>query len=71
MSELIEYICDELCRYPEEVIDQEELDVMCANCRVLDLLDDEIKEAYCNGILVGAQVRGNDVASVGPVEEEE
>lgn len=32
--EMMEYICDNLCRHPREVEDQDELDDICAECEM-------------------------------------
>lgn len=34
LEAMMEYICDERCRYPYEAADQEELDAICSQCAV-------------------------------------
>lgn len=33
-TEMLEHICDKLCIYPRTVTDQDELDGICAECRM-------------------------------------
>lgn len=33
-EKVMEYICDELCRYPRTITDQVELDAICAACQM-------------------------------------
>ena len=33
-TRMTEYICDQLCRYPKETADQDELDLICAGCEI-------------------------------------
>ena len=40
----IEYLCDELCRYPRDCADQEELDEVCANCLFTKKMKDMANE---------------------------
>lgn len=32
--EMAEYVCDKLCIYPRTVTDQEEMDRICAECKM-------------------------------------
>lgn len=34
LEPMMEYVCDHLCRYPNEVTDQEELDAICESCEM-------------------------------------
>ena len=42
LTEMAEYVCDQLCRFPREK-DQEELDEICAKCKANDYLKEFIK----------------------------
>ena len=55
MEKLLEYICDEVCKYPNIAKTQEELISICVNCRCYELADNVITEAFCRGTLVGAK----------------
>lgn len=33
--DIIEYICDELCRYPQVIKKQEDLDEICKKCKLV------------------------------------
>ncbi len=37
-TEMMEYICDKLCRYPEMERDEESLAELCAGCRMGEFL---------------------------------
>lgn len=37
-TEMMEYICDKLCRYPEMESDEESLAELCAGCRMGEFL---------------------------------
>lgn len=34
LDEIMECVCDELCKYPEKAASQEELDMICAECPI-------------------------------------
>lgn len=40
ITKTMEYVCDELCRHSRETPDQGELDAMCAECKLKQLIDD-------------------------------
>lgn len=35
-----EYICDKLCKHPGNVTSQEELDAVCAECKIEKFIND-------------------------------
>ena len=47
-TEMMEHICDNLCWYPEEIKDPEELECICAECKmgkfVCDIINEEAVE---------------------------
>lgn len=43
-TEMMEYVCDKLCRFPYEIQDQDELDCICAECKMGGFVCD-IKES--------------------------
>lgn len=34
ITPMMEHVCDKLCRFPKEVADQEELDIVCDGCEM-------------------------------------
>ncbi len=38
-EKLLVAICDKLCRFPREIHDQDELDEICENCSLCEVLD--------------------------------
>jgi len=34
VESMMEHVCDDICRYPKEAAEQEELDVTCADCEM-------------------------------------
>ena len=42
-DELAAYICDELCKFPDQFCDQEELEEKCSGCRVFKLISEDEK----------------------------
>ena len=38
MTEMQEYICDNLCAYPDDVKNQEQLEKICADCKMGDYI---------------------------------
>lgn len=43
-TEMMEHICDNLCRHPRDVEDQEELECICAECKMGQFICDIINE---------------------------
>lgn len=43
-TEMMEHICDNLCWYPEEVKDPDELERVCAECKMGKFVCDIINE---------------------------
>lgn len=47
-TEMMEHICDNLCWYPEEVSDKEELERICAECKMGQFVCDIINPGKSN-----------------------
>ena len=43
-TEMAEYICDNLCKRPYQNLDQEELDEICAECKLEHYICDILNE---------------------------
>lgn len=53
VEDMAAYVCDELCRHPREITEQEELDAVCRSCPV---------EVYVKRVLdTGTEEQGKDV----------
>ena len=44
VDELASLVCDELCRYPCEITDQDELDEKCESCPLVERLMKEVEK---------------------------
>ena len=44
VDELLSLVCDELCRYPREITDRDELDDECESCPLLERLMKEVEK---------------------------
>lgn len=46
-TEMAEYICDNLCKYPVECQDEEGLEEICCKCRMEQFICDILNECRC------------------------
>ena len=47
-TEMMEHICDKLCRHPREAQDEDELEVICASCKMGQFVCDIINPGKSN-----------------------
>ena len=45
MEELMEYICDEICQFPQWSLTQEDMDRHCEQCKVMEILKEAVNES--------------------------
>ena len=67
-EEMMEHVCDKICRFPWEISDQEEMDEICAGCKTKKCVGD-ILDTY-NGLNDFGQIQRGDLLARSGAEQE-
>jgi len=67
-EEMMEHVCDKICRFPWEISDQEEMDEICAGCKTKKYVGD-ILDTY-NGLNDFGQIQRGDLLARSGAEQE-